>query len=185
MDIIVIYSDLVGSTKTVHELNSLQVRRYYRIFLNEMTNVINDLGGSVLKFVGDCIIGFYILPDTGWIPFIDRAITCVTLMQKVMKESINSVATSEGLPEMSSRISIDYGRAQVLKVGVEGIYTTIDFFGDVMNITSKICNFAEPSEILLGENIWKLIYTDYIIRCDKKSSMMIKNSEYDIYSFKY
>lgn len=182
IEIIVIYSDLVGSTKTVQELDPKQVRRYYRLFLNEMTNVIHDMGGSVLKFVGDCIIGFYVLPKKGWISYVDRAISCVCLMQKVMKNSINPVANNEGLPDVKSRIGIDSGYVQVLEVGVEGIYTTVDIFGDVMNISSKICDTADPGEILLGENIWRLIYADFMARCHKKDSIMIKDREYDIYS---
>jgi class 3 adenylate cyclase len=185
LDFIVIYSDIVGSTKTVKNLTPNQVRRFYPIFLNEMTNVINDFGGRVLKYVGDCIIGFFILPNEGWIPQVDRVFLCVKMMARIMKDSISPVAQGEGLPAMSCRIGADCGEVQVIKIGVEGIYTEVDVFGDVMNVTKKICDQAKSGEILVGKNLWDLFYTSHKERCEKTKSLQRDGESYDLYALKY
>ncbi len=182
---IVIYSDIVGSTKTVKNLTPQQVRRYYSIFLNEMTSVINDFGGRVLKYVGDCIIGFFILPDEIWIPQVDRAFLCVKMMAKVMKDSINPVAQAEGLPAMSCRIGVDCGQVQVIKIGVEGIYTAVDVFGDVMNITKKICDKAKTGEIMVGKNLCGLFHATHKMQCKKAKPLQRAEESYTVYSLKY
>jgi len=182
LELVVLYADLVGSTKSVKNLDPNQVRRFYTIFLNEMTYVINDFGGRILKYVGDCVIGFFGLPSVGWIPQIDNSVLCALIMQKVMTYSISPIAQSEGLPPMSCRIGMDYGEVQVVNIGVKGIYTEVDVFGDAMNIAKKICDEAQSREILIGKNLWQLIYTSYKMRCQKKKSLVRNGDSYDLYS---
>ncbi len=185
LDLIVIYSDIVGSTKTVKHLSPKQVRRFYSIFLNEMTHVIGDFGGRVLKYVGDCIIGFFVLPNKGWISQVDSVFLCIKMMDKIMKESISSIAQAEGLPAMSCRIGADCGEVQVIKIGVEGIYTEIDVFGDVMNITKKICDKAQSGEILVGKNLWELFYSSHKGQFEKAKSLKRNGESYNLYKLKY
>ena len=184
-ELIVLYADIVGSTKLVKNLNQKQIRRFYPIFLNEMTYVINDFGGRILKFVGDCIIGFFILSKIGWILQVDSAVWCAQMMQKIMKYSINPIAQFEGLPFMRCRIGMDLGEVQIIKVGIEGIYTEVDVFGDVMNISKKICDNAEPEEILIGKNLWNLIYTKYKMRSKKVNPIIRYKESYDLFSLTY
>lgn len=185
LEIVVLYADLVGSTKTVGKLSPKKIPRYYTIFLNEMTNVINDFGGRILKYVGDCIIGFFALPSRGWISTVDQATLCALTMKDIMEFSISPVAKSENLPQMSCRIGTDFGEVQVVKIGVEGIYLTVDILGDVMNIASKICAKAEAGEILLGANLWKLLYTSHKMMCTKTKTLELNGSPYDLYSLSY
>jgi len=182
LELIVIYTDLVGSTRAVKNLNPKQVRRFYPIFLNEMTQVINDFGGRVLKYVGDCVIGFFILPSAGWTPQVDSVFLCVQMMQKIMAYSISPIAQSEGLPAMNSRIGVDCGEVQVINVGVKGIYTEVDVFGDVMNVAKKICDKADSGEILIGKNLLNLLYTSHKAKCKKTKSLMRDEVPYDLYS---
>ncbi len=150
-----------------------------------MTNVINDFGGKILKYVGDCVIGFFILPSVGWIPIVDNVFLCVQMMQKIMMHSISPIAQSESLPAMSCRIGVDCGEVQVIKVGVEGIYTEVDVFGDVMNIAKKICDQAECGEIFIGKNLWDIFYTSHKLKCKKTKPLMRDEESYDLYSLHY
>lgn len=185
LELIVLYADLVGSTRTVKNLSGKQVSRFYSIFLNEMTHVVNDFGGRILKFVGDCVIGFFVLPKTIWIPHVDRALLCAEMMQKVMRHSISPTAQSEGLPAMNCRIGINYGEVQVIKVGVEGIFAEVDVFGDVMNISKKICDKADSDEILIGKNLWQLLHTSHKMRCNTSKSLERDGETYNLYSLDY
>jgi len=185
IDLLVLYCDLVGSTRTVMSLEPRQVKRFYKIFLDEMTHVIDDFGGHILKFVGDCIIGLFIMPNVGWIPYVDSAILCAEMMQNVMKHSISPTVESEGLPPMRCRIALDYGEVQVVEVGVEDIYMSVDVFGNVMNVTSKILSKAEPEEVLIGRNMWDLLYTTHRTRCKKTETLEIDGNPYEIYMLTY
>lgn len=185
LQLIVLYADLAGLAKTVKSLSPKQLKRLYSILLNEMTHVIGDFGGTVLKYVEDCVVGFFVLPAAGWTQQIDRALLCTEMMQKVMKHSVGPMVQLEGLPVMGCRIGIDCGDVQVVSIRVEGIYTEVDAFGDAMNVSKKICDEAESGEILIGKSLWQLLYASHKMRCKKRKGLVRDGETYDLYSLNY
>jgi class 3 adenylate cyclase len=184
-EIIVFYSDLVSSTKTVKKLSKEQVAGYYSLFLNEMTDVIYDFGGYVLKFVGDCILGYYILPDIGWLGVVDSSISCVTMMQHVMNEAIQPEAEKRGITGMACRIGIDCGEIQIIKVGSEGRYINYDFFGDVMNTTKKVCDRGVAHNIIIGNAYEELLFAENKTRCELIEPLKIGDAFYRVFNYHY
>ncbi|UCE43729.1 MAG: adenylate/guanylate cyclase domain-containing protein [Candidatus Bathyarchaeota archaeon] len=185
LELIVFHADLVGSAENLESLNPKQLKRLYRTLLNEMTHVTRDFGGTALKYVEDCVVGFFVLPTTGWTQQIDRALLCTEMMQKVMKHSVGPIVQLEGLPVMDCRSGIDCGGVQVTSIRAEGIYTEVDAFGDIVNVAKKICDEAESGEILIGKSLWQLLYASHKMRCKKRKSLVRDGETYDLYSLRY
>jgi len=181
IDLVVIYADIVRSTKIVSKLTKKQIPVFYRIFSNEIIRVISDFGGTVYKPVGDEIISIFPIPKTGWIPVIDDSIRCARYMRDVTKYAVSPVAESIGLPRIQCRIGADYGEAQIVSIGVEDIFLSTEILGDVMNIAAKIRAKAEPGEIAVGESLYQQLHTSYKLRCRELAPLKKDDSEYKVY----
>jgi class 3 adenylate cyclase len=180
--VIVLYADFVGSAETVKSLSPKERKHLYSTLLGEMAHVIEDFGGTVLKYVEECVVGFFVLPTAGWTQQIDRVLLCTEMMQKVMEHSVGPMVQLDGLPAMSCRIGIDCGDLQVARVRAEGIFTEVDVFGDVVNASKKICEEAESGEILMGKSLWQLLHASHRIRCRKRTGLEGDEETYDLYS---
>lgn len=183
--LIVLYADFADLAETVKSLSPKELKRLYSILLKEMTQVIVDFGGTVLKYVEECVVGFFVLPAAGWTQQIDRALLCTEMMQKVIEHSISPMVQLEGLPVIGCRIGIDCGDVQVVKIRVEGTYTEADVFGDVVNLSKKISDEAESGEILIGKSLWHLLYASHKMRCEKRKGLVRDGETYDLYSLNY
>jgi len=180
--VIVLYADFVGSAETVKSLSPKERKHLYSALLGEMAHVVEDFGGAVLKYMEACVVGFFVLPTAGWTQQIDRALLCTEMMQKVMEHSVGPTVQLDGLPAMGCRIGIDCGDVQVVRVRVEGIFTEVDVFGDVVNASKKICEEAESGEILMGKSLWQLLHASHRIRCRKRTGLEGDEEPYDLYS---
>jgi class 3 adenylate cyclase len=172
---------MVGSTGIVRKLTRKQIPIFYKIFSNEIIHVISDFGGTVYKPVGDEIISVFPIPETGWIPVIDDSIRCARYMRDVTKYVISPIAESIGLPRIQCRIGADYGEAQIVNIGVEGIFLSTEIFGDVMNTAAKIRGEAKPGEIAVGESLYQLLHASYKLRCKELTPQKKNDSEYKVY----
>jgi adenylate cyclase len=185
LSIIVLYADFAGSAETVGSMSPKEIRRLYSIPLDEMTHVVEDFGGTVLKYAEKCVVGFFVLPGAGWTELIDRVLLCIEMMQKVMDHSIAPTLRLKGLPMMGCRIGIDCGTVQILGIRVKSIYTDVDVFGDVVDLSRRICDEAESGEILIGKNLWQLLYASHKMRCEKRKDLLRNGDTYELHSLNY
>lgn len=180
IELVVIYADIVGSTKIVSKLPKKQIPTFYQIFSNEIVRVLSDFGGTVYKSVGDEIIGRFPIPES-WIPIIDDSIRCIRYVRDVTKYAISPIAESKGLPKIQCRIGADYGEAQIVNIGVKGLFLSAEILGHVMNIAAKIRAKAQPGEIVIGENLRQLLHASYKLHCKELNPLRIDDLEYRIF----
>ncbi len=107
--LIILHIDIVGSTKLSMTLPIERLSKIIQTFTQEMTRIIKLYGGYVLKYIGDAIIGFFIVnTDNLYLPCINT-INCARTMIKVINQGFNPVLNQYDYPEMGVRIGIDYG----------------------------------------------------------------------------
>lgn len=181
LELVVIYADIVGSTKIVSKLTQNQIPIFYQLFSNEIMRVISDFGGTIYKSVGDEVIGLFPIPQHGWIPIIDNSIRCAQYMREVTKYAISPISQSLSLPRIQCRIGMDYGEAQIVNIGVKGIFVSVEILGHVMNIAAKICTKAQPDEIALGEKLRRQLHTSYKLYCKEIDVFKINGLEYKVF----
>ncbi len=160
--IIIIYADLVGSTKMSMTLPIDNLVSIVRIFDYHISNVVDTLGGYVLKYAGDAVISFFPshIDNQTKYSASDTAIESGKLMIKSIQEEVNSFMHKiYKFPELSVKIGIDAGENAIVQFGYDQ-RSPIDILGYGMNVASKIMSITSPNKVSIGENIYKSLDPD-------------------------
>jgi adenylate cyclase len=152
--LVILYADLVGSTDMCMTLPVDKLVIVIQSFLYEMSSVIQDYKGYVLKFVGDAVIAFF--PSS-----IDKSMACNQALQCAKSmisviQDMNSLLIEKGYPELSIKIGMDEGENVIVKYGSES-NSVIDILGYCMSICAKITSITYPNAISIGEDVYNSI----------------------------
>ena len=161
IDMAVLYVDIVGSTKMSMTLPPDKLSILISSFSQEMSYVIEQFGGYVLKFVGDAVIGYFVENETKPVRMVDDSISCAKAMMEVVKHGINPILIEKvGLSEISIKIGIDFGKNTVVRYGADEKMAYVDLLGPTMNVASKIQNLAKPNQIVVGQEVYAKLDPD-------------------------
>jgi adenylate cyclase len=130
-----LFTDIEGFTSLSHVLPPERVATLLNAYLDGMSNIVLDHGGTIDKFVGDAVVAFWgapiARPDDG-----DRAIAAAIAMTDftanfALKDS------NDGAMLGRTRVGMHYGEAVVGNFGGEGrlSYTAL---GDAMNCAARL-----------------------------------------------
>ena len=148
--------DIVGSTQITSKLyDSGKIKKFYTVFINEIADIVKLHDGKILKTVGDGVIFFF--PSTSAVENIDgfkRALDCLLNMIS-SRHTLNAKLHKEFLPDISYRISADYGKLEVAMSGE--ISSSYDLFGPTINFCAKINKKAPPNGIAIGADLWRIV----------------------------
>jgi len=155
IEMAVIYVDLVGSTKLSLKLPPDKLSVLVSSFVQEMSYVINQCGGFVLKFSGDAVIGYFVGKGSS-LQAADDAAGCAESMLRVVKDGINKILGDEDseLPELAIKIGIDFGANTVVQYGSDEKRSLVDLLGASMNMAAKIQGLAQPNQIVVGKDVF-------------------------------
>ena len=157
VNMIVMYVDLVGSTEITLSLPEEKVAIIIRAFAQEMSKVIKQHDGYVLKFVGDAVLGYFIAEA---LPLIaaDNAVNCAKSMLTVVEKGINPILNQYDYPELKIKIGMDFGQNIIVRYGANKEKSHVDVLGPAMNIAAKIQSTAYPNQILIGEDVFSRLH---------------------------
>ncbi|WP_458721719.1 adenylate/guanylate cyclase domain-containing protein [Candidatus Nitrosocosmicus sp. R] len=155
--IVIIYADLVGSTQMSMTLPIDNLVSIVRIFDYHISNVVDTLGGYVLKYAGDAVISFFPSRVDNQNKYLssDTAVESGKLMIKSIQEEVNSFMHKiYKYPELSVKIGIDAGENAIVQFGYDQ-HSPIDILGYGMNVASKIMSVTGANKVSVGENVYK------------------------------
>lgn len=138
----VFFSDIKDSTaiseKTPIEMWVSQVNEYF----TEMENVVKKSGGTLDKYEGDAVMGFWNAP-VSQADHVFRAYACAIGMRKALV-NLHAKWAQEGKPLIEFRIGINTGEALV---GNFGSKDRFDFtvMGDTVNTASRLESSANKT----------------------------------------
>lgn len=171
--------DMVDSTSISMQMSNEKIGKYYGVFLNMMANIISNHDGNVVKNVGDSLL--YYFPKThldSTESFRDVLKCAMTMIQK--RTEINEILHLEGLPDLSYRISCEYGCVVVAKLSTSSIN---DIFGNSINVCSKINSLASPNGVVIGYGLYQKTKSfDEYIYTKIKDIPSILGKDYQVYS---
>ena len=155
--LIIIYADLVGSTKMSMTLPVESLVTIIRAFAHQMSHVVDSHGGYVLKYAGDGVISFF--PDRvnnkKKYHASDMSVQCGKSMINAVKEEINVILHKiYRYPELFPKIGIDAGENAIVQFGYDQ-HSPIDILGYSMNIASKITSLTGANKVSIGENVYE------------------------------
>jgi class 3 adenylate cyclase len=175
MSLVIMYADLVGSTKMSMTLPVDKMVTIIRAFTYEMTSIVRSYGGYVLKYVGDAIIAFF---PSGYNKLLacDKAVQCANSMITVIKNGINPILNQHDYPELCIKVGIDEGENVIVQYGHDKS-SLIDILGYNMSITAKLTALTNPNKITIDEDVYDMLHPEI-----KSKFTEIK---YDIDKWKY
>ena len=151
-DMVILYVDLVGSTTMTLELPEDKLAIIISSFSQEMANLIKIHRGMTLKFVGDAVIGYFVVDDNSLLAC-DNAVSCAKSMITIIEKGINPILNQYDYPDLLVKIGIDFGQSIIVRYGNNPDTSHVDLMGPAMNIASKIQALARPNQILVGEDV--------------------------------
>jgi class 3 adenylate cyclase len=103
----------------------------------------------------------------------------MTMIQK--HSEINEILHREALPDLSYRISCEYGCVVVAKLSTS---STNDIFGNPINVCSRINSLASPNGVVIGQGLYQKTksFNEYIYTKIKDIPTSIVGKDYQVYS---
>jgi adenylate cyclase len=164
---LILYIDLVDSTRLSMTLPVSRLATIVRAFSQEMSLIISTYGGYVLKYIGDAILAFFAVdPSDNLNSRCINAVSCASSMIKVICQGINPILNQYDYPELRVRIGIDIGENAVVQFGwdthtIDGKAVLrdphFDILGYTISLAAKMTAFANPDQIVIGQLIYQIL----------------------------
>tara|TARA_B100001113_G_scaffold62245_1_gene47423 strand:- start:12 stop:1952 length:1941 start_codon:yes stop_codon:yes gene_type:complete len=152
-------------------------------FLTRMTDVIISNGGTIDKFMGDCIMAFWNAPIENK-KHREMAVKSAIEMTKALAE-LNMHLQAEGLPQINIGIGINTGDALVGNMGSEQRFD-YSVIGDAVNLASRLESSSKTlgKTIVIGEDTRHTIETAYPFDYIDSITVKGKTEEIKVYTIK-
>ncbi|HZA48709.1 MAG TPA: adenylate/guanylate cyclase domain-containing protein [Nitrososphaera sp.] len=152
--VVILYVDIYGSTKMSMALSPDKFATILHVFSQEMSLIPSEYGGYVLKYVGDAIIALFPAEyDSSQAS--KNAVDCAKDMQRIIKECVNAELITRGLPQLTVKMSIDYGDVQVVLYGKSIERSHIDIVGSSISMAAKMIPLAKTWQIVIGQSMYE------------------------------
>jgi adenylate cyclase len=178
-EVTIFFSDLVDFTRISEELGN-ELIPHMSVYLQSMSEEIIHQKGTIDKYIGDSIMAFWGAPNQNDFHPLDAcraALNC----QKELK-ALRFRWKRECKPLFFTRIGINTGKVLVGNMGSENKmnYTII---GDSVNVASRLeaLNKKYGTEILIGEDTYKEVKDDVVVRKLDRVKVYGKEGALDIY----
>lgn len=151
-EISILFADIVGFTELSERLSPSRISQLLNNFFEEMLQEVFEAGGTLDKFIGDCIMAFFGAPE----PQNDHADRAV-IAAKRMLARLEALNENNDLGEiLQLRISINSGKAVVGDVGSS---QRVDYtvLGPTINLAARMEPICPPGNCVISENTYNLL----------------------------
>jgi adenylate cyclase len=183
---VVLHVDLVGSTKLAMRLPLDRLTMIIQAFNQEMSIIVKAFGGYILKYVGDAVLAFFVVPGrkSEAKAACVNAVNCAKYMLRIAHEVINPILNQYDCPEMNLRIGVDIGENAIIQSGWD-THPNIrnkrknnnnviiinnkkqqhllvkkpvyDLLSYTLSIAVKMTALAHPNHIVIGDPMYSLL----------------------------
>ena len=177
------FCDIRGFTpiSEKYKSNPAGLTKLINRFLTRMTNVIIANGGTVDKFMGDCIMAFWNAPlDTK-----DHQMQAVLTASQMQSElaMLNEQLTKEDLPNINIGIGINTGEALVGNMGSDQRFD-YSVIGDPVNLAARLESASKTlgRTLIVSENTTKGIEHKFSFEYIDQITVKGKTEPINVYS---
>jgi class 3 adenylate cyclase/tetratricopeptide (TPR) repeat protein len=147
----VLFADVVDSTTLGERLDPESVHRILERYSEAATGILERHGGTVEKFIGDAIVGFFGFAEVHE-DDAQRAVRAAVELRDAVAELCEELRKTHGI-ELGIKIGVNSG--DVFVGGGSGRETFAT--GDSVNVAARLEQHAGEGEILLGERTFRLV----------------------------
>lgn len=156
----ILFSDIAGFTSLCEQLSPEEISIHLNKYLNGMTEIIHNAGGTLDKYIGDAVVAFWGAP-----------LPCEDTRQRSIKCALELDAFAQGFSQRLRQQGINFGHT---RIGVHTGYALVGNFGsgerfqytaigDTVNTAARI----EGANKYLGSRV--LISADTVENAAKQS----------------
>lgn len=173
------FVDMVDSTRVTAGLTTRQMSKYYSLFINWVSGIIRGYSGKVVKNTGDGLLFYFTLLGDSPIKTVRNCLNSAITLSRLHR-NVNSKFTSELLPELNYRISLDYGEVSFAQT-VDS--STFDIFSTTVNYCAKINKVVDPNKVIIGGDLYRIAknLSGYDFH-EVKQAISILNRTYPLYT---
>ena len=161
--VIVACVDTVCSTELSLQLHRKKFRTLMELAIHEIYDWALLFGGIPLKGTGDGAYilfpardGSYLHGSEGAYNSAARACDFAAHLRMVFFRFWPAIMPVYGYPAPAMRVGLDFGEVEVSRV--EGSQqVVVEAYGNTMNLASKIQGLGEPWEVLVGEDVFRML----------------------------
>lgn len=151
----VLFADLVGFTSFAESSSPEEVAESIDAFLTLAVEAIFRAGGTLDKFIGDCVMAFFGAP----VPQEDHAERAARAAVEIQRDltAWNRERTAQGLPGFRARVALNSGP---VVVGDIGSARRVDYtvLGNTVNVAARLeSSVAKPGDVVLGPETHRLL----------------------------
>jgi class 3 adenylate cyclase len=147
----VVFADVVDSTAIGEQLDPESVHRILERYSETATTILERHGGTVEKFIGDAIVGFFGLTEVHE-DDAQRAVRAAVELREAVSRLADELRRTNGI-ELGIKIGVNSGDVFVGAGSRREMFAT----GDSVNVAARLEQHAGEGEILLGERTFRLV----------------------------
>jgi adenylate cyclase len=138
----VLFADIRDFTKISEHLDAHEVVSLLNEFFTAMTDVILDSGGTLDKYIGDCVMALFGAPVPAG-DDLQRAVEAAIKMQREAARLNTQIRIGVGIHTGNAVVG-NIGSSQRMQ------YTVI---GDTVNVAARLVSIASPGQIIVSEDV--------------------------------
>jgi adenylate cyclase len=159
----VLFTDIRGFTTMSEDLDPEALVKLLHDFLNPMSNIIIDQGGTIDKYMGDAIMALFGAPLEQ--PDHARQACRAALRMEDTLEELNRQWTKQGRPPLRIGVGVNSGPVAVGNMGSDRLfdYTAI---GDNVNLASRLEGLTKyyGTNVLISQATAEALENGFILR---------------------
>ena len=172
----VLFADVTGSTALGEALDPESLRRVMSRFFMEMSAILQRHGGSVEKFIGDAVMAVFGLPTVHEDDAL-RAVRAAAEMRLVLRSLNEELQRAHGV-SLQIRTGVNTGTVVVGDLVAGQSFVT----GDAVNVAARLEQSAQPGEILIGEDTFRLV--GHAVTAEPIDLLQVRNREEPVSSYR-
>ena len=177
----IFFSDIEGFTELTERVESEVLTSALNKYLNEMSKIALEHGGTIDKYIGDAIMIFFGDPES--LGEKEDAIACVKMaidMNKRLQEMRREWDVLGISTPLRIRMGVNTGFCTVGNFGSEERldYTIV---GGAVNLANRLESVADIDEILISEDTFSLVKD--VIKCKARGQVNVKGFAYPINTY--
>ncbi|MEA5554370.1 adenylate/guanylate cyclase domain-containing protein [Anabaena cylindrica UHCC 0172] len=151
-EISILFADLVGFTAISEQLTPTEIAELLNNLFEEMLQEVFTYGGTLDKYIGDCIMAFFGAPE----PQLDHADLAVAAAKGMLNRLQNLNANNFWHEPLQLRIAINSGKAVVGDVGSS---QRVDYtaLGATINVAARMEAICPTSECVISEVTYNML----------------------------
>lgn len=152
----IMFADISGFTEISEKLDPEDVTNIMNQCFHILGEEINNFGGNIDKFIGDCIMAVFGVPNA-----IEHAPRQAILSALAMKERLKKFNNDNNLPFLLEiHIGINSGEVLYGTIGT-GAKQELTVIGDAVNLASRLEDHSKSGEILVGPLTYHYTRTEF------------------------